>query len=168
MTGDDYVNDENSNANYEVGYKKPPRDTQFRKGQSGNPKGRPKGTRNFKTDVQAILKKPIRLNKNGRTESVSTQEGMLLRMIDSALKGDARALSQALALAATHNNDEFVNDTAALSNPINESILKNYFERHYADGHVDEHLIECAENDLEKTDEPPNNARKDDGRIDRS
>lgn len=161
MTDDDHTNDDNNDAEYEVGYKKPPRQTQFRKGQSGNPKGRPKGTPNFKTDVQALLKKPIRLNKNGRTETVSTQQGLLLRLGDSALKGNARALSQALTLAASHNNDESVNDAVATSNPLDEDILKNYFERHYSSGREDEHLIDCAESEMESVDEPTDSTSAD-------
>lgn len=45
-------------AHDEIGYKKPPRHTRFRKGQSGNPKGRPKGTQNLKTDLAEELSEP--------------------------------------------------------------------------------------------------------------
>ena len=44
-------------APYEVGYGRPPRHSQFRPGESGNPGGRPKGRRSFKMDVAAALDK---------------------------------------------------------------------------------------------------------------
>jgi hypothetical protein len=40
---------------YNVGYGKPPVQTRFRKGQSGNPKGRGKGSRNFATVFMAAM-----------------------------------------------------------------------------------------------------------------
>ena len=46
-------------SDHDAGYGKPPRHSRFKKGQSGNPKGRPRGGRNFSTDVKATLEEPI-------------------------------------------------------------------------------------------------------------
>ena len=51
-------------ADYEVGRGKPPLHTRFKPGESGNPKGRPKGVRNFKTDVQATLRHTTMRNRS--------------------------------------------------------------------------------------------------------
>lgn len=79
-------------SDYEVGYCRPPKHTRWKPGQSGNPgKGRPKGTRNFKTDLTAVLKQPVQVTRDGAKRKVSTQEAMLLRLREKALNGDARA-----------------------------------------------------------------------------
>ena len=62
---------------YDVGYGKPPVHSRFKPGQSGNSKGRPKGVRNFKTDVQATLKAPVKVTRGGKPRNVSTQAAML-------------------------------------------------------------------------------------------
>ena len=100
---------------YEVGYAKPPKHTQFPKGQSGNPKGKPKGSKNFKTDVKDTLKEPVRLNSGGKRKNVSTQQATLLRLREKALSGDARALDKMIDLARTYNDEEFSEDSATLS-----------------------------------------------------
>ena len=79
-----------SNDDYEVGYGKPPKHTQFTKNRSGNPKGRPKGSRNFGTDVKRTLKAPVRLTEGGSPKTVSTQEAALLRLREKALKGEIK------------------------------------------------------------------------------
>jgi hypothetical protein len=94
------------NGDHEVGYGKPPVNTRFKPGQSGNPKGRPKGTNNLRRDVQKLLKKGVPLNEHGRRRTVSTQEAALLRLREKALKGDARALDLLLELAGRFNNDD--------------------------------------------------------------
>ena len=55
----------------EVGYKKPPRNRQFKKGQSGNPKGRPKDARNFATDFDKELNALIPVTENGKRTRIS-------------------------------------------------------------------------------------------------
>ena len=76
-------------------------------GRSGNSKGRPKGVRNFKTDVQTTLKAPVRVTHGGKPRNVSTQAAMLLRLREKALGGDGRALDRLLGLAQIYNNEEF-------------------------------------------------------------
>jgi hypothetical protein len=90
----------------EVGFRRPPRGSRFKPGQSGNPKGRPRGSRNFRTDLKSTLSKPVKLKEEGKARKVSTQEAALLRLREKALSGDVRALDRLISLAQTHNNDE--------------------------------------------------------------
>ncbi len=82
-----------------TGYGNPPIESQFKPGQSGNPRGRPKGILNFATDLKRTLEAPITLKDGGKTKRVSTQKAVLLRMREKALKGDARALDRLLDFA---------------------------------------------------------------------
>jgi hypothetical protein len=112
-----------------VGYKKPPRHSRFQPGKSGNPRGKQKGVRNFATDVKRTLEVPVRLNDQGRARRVSTQEAVLLRLREKALKGDPRALLQYLELAKIFNNSsaaESIGDKALAAE--DQAILDAYAE----------------------------------------
>jgi len=100
---------------YEVGYGKPPNHSKFKKGQTGNPKGRPMGSRNFSTDAKAVLKLPVRTTLGGKRKTVSTQHAALLRLREKALSGDARALDGLLGLARNYNDEAFAQVAAALT-----------------------------------------------------
>jgi hypothetical protein len=78
---------------YEVGYRKPPKDSQFKKGQSGNPKGRTRQTRNLKTDLMKILGQRISVREGDRKFKVSGQEGALMALMANCLKRDTKAIS---------------------------------------------------------------------------
>ena len=90
---------------YRVGYKKPPKHSRFRPGQSGNPAGRKKGVRNLASDVKRTLKVPVKVHEGGRSRKVSTQAGMLMVLREKALKGDARSLDRLLELAMRFDSE---------------------------------------------------------------
>ncbi|ESY27706.1 MULTISPECIES: DUF5681 domain-containing protein [unclassified Mesorhizobium] len=87
-------------ADYSIGYGKPPAETRFQKGMSGNPKGRPKGKKNMNTIVRETLFGPIQIQQNGRTTTVTALEAILLKMRNNALSGDFRSAAHALQLAS--------------------------------------------------------------------
>ena len=91
--------------NYDVGYGKPPERTRFKPGQSGNPHGRPKGVRNFSTDVRQTSRMPVVLVEGGKKRRTSTQRGALLKLRELALKGNQRALDRFLELTARYNDE---------------------------------------------------------------
>ena len=87
-----------ADKSYDVGYGKPPRGSRFKPGQSGNPRGRPKGTRNLKTDLEEELKETITVSESGRSKRLSKQRALVKAMVAKALKGDARSMALLLGL----------------------------------------------------------------------
>jgi hypothetical protein len=84
----------------EVGYRRPPVHARFKPGQSGNAKGRPKGTANLRTDLRDELSEHIRVREGGRDLNVSKQRAMLKALVAKALRGDARAANVVLGLVS--------------------------------------------------------------------
>jgi hypothetical protein len=85
---------------YEVGYAKPPTRTQFKRGQSGNPQGRPKQSRNFRTTIEAILNAPISVRDGDKQRKITKMEAMLQQTWIKAARGDNAAAQTLLRFAA--------------------------------------------------------------------
>ena len=82
----------------EVGYGNPPRNSRWKPGQSGNPKGRPKdGTTGFLMEVAGILSEPVKAKTpDGGSVSLGALEAAFLAICRKALKGDDAALYQTI------------------------------------------------------------------------
>ncbi len=81
-------------GDYDVGYGRPPKRSQFQPGHSGNPKGRPKDRRNISTILEETLYRPVAITENGRKRKVPAIEAMLLGLLRKGLDGDLRAFDK--------------------------------------------------------------------------
>lgn len=79
-----------------VGYRRPPASTRFRKGQSGNPRGRPKNRRN-QPPFEAVLGQMVTIREEGAERRVTAAEAFLLHLTKRGLEGDAAAARAAMA-----------------------------------------------------------------------
>ena len=102
-------------GSYEVGYRKPPKATRFVKGQSGNRKGRPKGSKDLDTIVNKIGRQRVRVNGNGGSHLISKLEATVTQLINKAASGDLRAIREVLSL---HHKLCAGNEPVAVPEPV--------------------------------------------------
>jgi hypothetical protein len=112
MTGSD--DDQRKKALSKVGYKRPPQHSRFKPGQSGNPSGRAKGSQNFKTLFEKILKENVTLREGSEVRQISKAEAIMRGLVVGALKGDTRNIVTLFRLAEQTGQFEDV------TNPITE------------------------------------------------
>jgi hypothetical protein len=107
-----------------VGYKRPPPHARFRKGQSGNPQGRPKRGPTLKTELKAELNDLIEFQDGHRLVLISKQRAVLKRLVKDAIGGNARATAALLTLcSALLANDD---DDDPVSAPEDAEIARRF------------------------------------------
>jgi hypothetical protein len=77
-----------------VGYGRPPVNSQFKPGQSGNPRGRPKQQKNIATILDDALRKKIRIRRGNKVYSVTKLEAAFEVILNKALAGDHHAFAK--------------------------------------------------------------------------
>ena len=117
---------------YEVGYRKPPTSGQFKKGTSGNPKGRPKGSRNFVTLLEQELAQVVVVTENGRKKRMSRLHAMVKRMVAGALQGDPKSQVTLIEILRRTGAFEAAPVTENLLPENYEAILEAYVDRRRA------------------------------------
>ena len=70
----------------------------FRKGQSGNPAGRPKGTLNLATVLARTIQEPVVITEHGQKHTITKFEAVIKQLVNKAASGDARATDQLVPL----------------------------------------------------------------------
>ena len=105
-----------------VGYKHPPRAHQFRPGQSGNPSGRPKGARNFRSELREELSEVVTVRDGEREIQVSKQRALI-----KSLEGNQRAAASVLAICVRMLAD--ADDDEAIDSVEDRDIVEAFSKR---------------------------------------
>lgn len=121
------------------GYKKPPRDKQFKKGQSGNPKGRPKGSKNLSIILAKELNTKIPVTENGKQKQITKQEAIVKGTVNNALRGDHKATAVIWSDLRSREDQTADRGSFASGKPVNsedelvmESIVRRILASHAA------------------------------------
>lgn len=83
---------------YEVGYGRPPRHTRFRKGRSGNPRGRRKGARNLASLIAEALDRQVVVSGNAEHPTISKLEAIIAELVDKSAAADLKAMAMLFGL----------------------------------------------------------------------
>ncbi len=95
---------------YAVGYGKPPVDTRFQKGQSGNPKGRRAGSRNMKTAISRELDAYVTVTENGKRTKKRKREVIAAQLVNKAAGADWKAVSLLLPILGQIDNERLASE----------------------------------------------------------
>jgi hypothetical protein len=114
---------------YSVGYKKPPRNTRFRKGQSGNPQGRPKGAFRFAGILQRALNEPVAVVEQGERRSISKLEAVVKQLVNKAAGGDLRAVTLVTQLIEQVQSSPEEHRAPEGLHPDDQQVLRDLFQR---------------------------------------
>jgi RimJ/RimL family protein N-acetyltransferase len=78
-------------SDYEVGYKKPPKETRFKKGNKANPRGRPRGSKNLATLLGEALDTPVTVVEDGTRRQRTKRDVVIAQLVDQSAGADLRA-----------------------------------------------------------------------------
>lgn len=112
-----------------VGYGRPPRSRQFKKGQSGNPKGRPKGSRNFATVISTELNSRMPINENGKRRNLTKREIIAKQLVNKALGGDPKSIPILLNETRAHDAEKAEKSAPHPVSPQDSAVIEGIIER---------------------------------------
>jgi hypothetical protein len=117
------------NRDYDVGYGKPPNATRFQQGQSGNPTGRRRGSKNLSTILEEELEQRVVIRENGKQKTITKRRASMKQLVNKAASGEHRALQ--ILLNYLHESEKrtpTIDDDLPLSD-IDQEIVSGILER---------------------------------------
>jgi hypothetical protein len=121
------------NDDCDVGYRKPPRASRWRKGQSGNPRGRLKGTRNLKTELTEELGEIINVKERGVARRITKQRAFIKAMTAKAVQGDTRAANLLINIVFRLLRPELIEEAPPELSQEDQAILDTFEVRRRRD-----------------------------------
>jgi Family of unknown function (DUF5681) len=121
---------EQPKVDYSVGYGKPPLHSRFKAGQSGNPRGRPRGTKNRITILNQTLNERVLVTDNGKRKSITKQEAIFKQLVNKAASGDHRAAQ--LLLSEIREVENRIGSTPSgreIIDEIDQQVVQNLLKR---------------------------------------
>lgn len=112
----------------QVGYGKPPEHTRFKKGKSGNPRGRPRGSLNMVTVLERTLRDKVVINENGVRKTVTKLEAAVKQLVNKAASGDLAAMRQLSALAGAAEVESAATQKESSMTEADQKIIDRFLE----------------------------------------
>lgn len=140
--------DDDKPAEGKVGYGNPPKHSRFKLGQSGNPSGRPKGSKSLKSVLEDELAREINMSEQGVQSTVTKMEALAKRLVGDALSGNARALSELLRQVNLHMSDaETVENKELPASEEDVRLILKYARRAVA-GKLEKEAVDGSPNEF--------------------
>lgn len=118
--------EDDKDPSYRVGYARPPAEHRFKKGTSGNFKGKSQGRKNLKAEVLEELAVRVSVKKGGPKQQVSTQTVIVKRLVSDAARGNAKARDQLLRLIGEIEKHEPAKAESPFKTPKDAEILARF------------------------------------------
>ncbi len=118
-----------SRGDYPVGYRKPPRHTQFKPGQSGHPPGRPKHAKNFATALDQELRATVRVTEEGRRRKLSKQELLAKRLVEKGVELDPKYAPLLVALIQSFQRQTGHDVKGVIEPAVQERLTESIVQR---------------------------------------
>ena len=150
-------------GSFEVGYGRPPRHSRFKPGQSGNPKGRAKQSRNLRTIVQQVFNEHMQIREGGRLRRMPAIEALVRTTLARAFKGDPKAVASLIGIMrqSGYGPDRDEPTVDVLSVADQQAILADFLTRNLSSDEADPEIGSATESSasaVSSTKEPSDDA----------